>query len=476
MSAKMFGRPAAMTLLILGLGVSLLWLANPAHTQLPPSKKGPAEKPEPASTTSAAQLSGVKLANDVKMSQFIDSARDNIAVNDWDKVVALLQEKILDKEGAFYVQVRGKDANGRETVRWTSVSFEANNLMSKLPPEGLDVYENKYGPDARAMLNEAKKKGDRDLVAKVAQRYMYTKAGIEANDLLATFFLDRGQYFLAGLRLEKILELPEDRTRLSDMTLFKAALAYNRSGDKKRFEEVWNRLTPRLEARGGLKVGDEVVPVAKLMQIFNGVRQTLVNPHDWLMVRGNVTNSAQAQGGQPALDYPLFPPRSTISDGEEKNRAMGMVNHAIARQQALDKPVLSGFFPIVANNMVIFRTQKDIHAIALAPIKDSKGRDFQPGDTVWRAAAWNSLVETMESTTKYAPVLTQFWNQFDTIPGYPAFIYENSLLGSISCDNRLVYMVDDLAIPAAPNILQVPQLARSGQPQAAHPGKCAVGV
>ena len=78
-----------------------------------------------------------------------------------------------------------------------------------------------------------RKKGGRegiDGIAKVAECYMYTKAGIEANDLLATFFhLDRGQYFVAAVRLEKILELPPDRTKLSDITLFKAVLAYSRS-------------------------------------------------------------------------------------------------------------------------------------------------------------------------------------------------------------------------------------------------------
>ena len=45
-------------------------------------------------------------------------------------------------------------------MRWTSVKFEANNLLSRLPDDGLDRYEVLYGGKAKDRLNEAKKTGE----------------------------------------------------------------------------------------------------------------------------------------------------------------------------------------------------------------------------------------------------------------------------------------------------------------------------
>src|SRR5438132_861996 len=101
------------------------------------------------------------------------------------------------------------------------------------PAEGLEVYELRYGARAKDKLDDAKQRGDRELLAEVAQRYCHTKAGIEANELLATLSLARGQNFMAALRFERILGMAPERTKLSELTIFKAALALLRDGVKK---------------------------------------------------------------------------------------------------------------------------------------------------------------------------------------------------------------------------------------------------
>src|SRR5438094_2263320 len=112
--------------------------------------------------------------------------------------------------------------------------------------DGLDVYELRFGAKARNLLQDAKAKGDRELLGEVAQRFMHTKAGIEANDLLATYFLDRGQFFMAALRFEKIFAMNPERVKVDDMTLFKAALSYRRAGDMKSYGEIWPTLANKI--------------------------------------------------------------------------------------------------------------------------------------------------------------------------------------------------------------------------------------
>src|SRR5438270_9220743 len=125
--------------------------------------------------------------------------------------------------------------------------------------DGIEAYEVKYGHEARKLLDQAKKKGDRELLGEVAQRYMHTRAGAEANELLATTFLDRGQFFTAALRFERLLTTKDSRYKVSDLTLFKTALAYRRAGDVKNADRVWKQLAPRLAAAGGLRVGDDTI-------------------------------------------------------------------------------------------------------------------------------------------------------------------------------------------------------------------------
>src|SRR5947209_3766007 len=151
-----------------------------------------------------------------------------------------------------------------------------------MPDEGLDVYEVRFGGKARQELEEAKKKGERELLAQVAQRYLHTRAGAEANDLLATTFLDRGQFFMAALRYERLLSLRPDRVKLGDLTLFKAALAYRRAGDLKNAAVAWERFEAKVRGKGGLKLGEETIPLAKLQQVIENIpRPETANPHDW---------------------------------------------------------------------------------------------------------------------------------------------------------------------------------------------------
>src|SRR5205823_13764322 len=129
--------------------------------------------------------------------------------------------------------------------------------------DGLEKYEPAGGADAKNKLDDAKKRGDMQAFAGVAQKYCHTKAGIEANEILATLFLARGQVFTAALRYEKLMQMNPEWATINDLTLYKATLAFRRAGDKKNADETWERLQKNLVGKGGLKVGDQVIAVAK---------------------------------------------------------------------------------------------------------------------------------------------------------------------------------------------------------------------
>ncbi|MCS7045442.1 MAG: PQQ-binding-like beta-propeller repeat protein [Gemmataceae bacterium] len=487
-----------------GVGVAVLaglsWLGTPAHGQLKvqqvqilpaPAQDGPvqvivrpggrlvggqprqpAEGPGDGKAPGvAAQYSAVKLIEKEEYRKFIEVARDCIKGKEWGDAVTALQA-ILDKQEDYYVQVRETDAFGREFFRWVSVKFEANKLLGSMSEEGLDVYELRHGAKARAMLEDAKARGDVALLGEVSQRYLHTKAGFEANDLLATYFLDRGQYFMAALRFEKLLAANPERFKISELMLFKAALAYRRAGDVKNAEAVWAKLEPRLREKGGLMLGDDVIAIARVRQVLDESPSPdlFFSPHDWRLVRGNSANSAQAKGSPPLLDATMWV-RQLLLDPEENGQvdrytvetetaAKRRIDQAIVKIQSFGNvPVLPGMFPIAANRLLIYRTYSDIRAVYLHEEHeredDGKVIKHKPGDIKWRTTPFDGALAAVLSNSKIRGTLDSYLdNSYFPMAGFCSLLYENTTLGTLSSDERYVYAIDDLAVPVPGTVFQ----------------------
>src|ERR1019366_5217594 len=124
---------------LVGLGVIGLLLAGRGmgqviQTPVPPANTG-------AGSGSAAGFSSVKIVEDSHNRQVINVGRDCIKDQDWTQAVKALQT-ILNQEEDSYVQVREPDPfdTKKEIARWTSVKFEANNLIGAVPLFGLQAY------------------------------------------------------------------------------------------------------------------------------------------------------------------------------------------------------------------------------------------------------------------------------------------------------------------------------------------------
>jgi outer membrane protein assembly factor BamB len=430
---------------LIALGVIGLSLADRAITQTinPPA--------------TPAMNSSVKISEDSKFRQVINVGRDCIKDQEWSQAVQALQAILNEKKDSF-VQVREPDPFDakKEITRWTSVKFEANNLIGSMPKEGLQTYEQTYGADAKTMLDEAKNNSDHQLLADIAQRFCHTKAGIEANELMATLSLARGQVFTASLRFEKLLAMNPEWSKLNDLTLFKAALAFRRAGDTKNYDDVWKRL----EGLPGVKVGDDMMPLAKLQEVL---KETAVvdidNRYDWPSRGGNDRNSAQAMGSPPLLDAllwkrPLFNDQIEGLDPDDDQNFMPRVLKAVEAANAANVAVLPGFFPIASQGVLVFKNYRQVCAIALKDLalKDEvtgNVEKYKPGDILWKTIPMNlSLAELQrENRVKSDIWLSAYEN---VVPGFNSFLYDNTLLGSLMTDHRYVYAINDFGVPPHP--------------------------
>src|SRR5688572_3606784 len=113
------------------------FLTGPAVGQ-----KGKQPTPTPGSGTAAGN-SSVEFIEESEFRRVLNVGRDCIKDQEYKQAVEALQA-ILKQPKDHHVQVREPDPTNpqKEITRWTSVKFEANNLIGSMPVEGLNVYEN----------------------------------------------------------------------------------------------------------------------------------------------------------------------------------------------------------------------------------------------------------------------------------------------------------------------------------------------
>ena len=404
--------------------------------------------------------------NDAARNTF-EELRGFIRTKNWQSVAFALQN-LLGAERDAFVELPVRGPGGKIITERVSARVEANRLLSELDEAGLRVYTLLCDEEAANKLKEARQQADRTLLAEVATRYLHTKAGAEATALLMNYHLDRGEYMMAAQCYDRLL-LRRDSDNLPPTILFKAALAFRRSGDLARAEEIWRKLTDKL-ARNELVVKNKRLTLEALRREYERpVSSANANTYDVAMIRGNPSRTAQFNGGVPFLtprwQASMFPDEVDVLpnlDGASQARAANIKEanrwikeHLEQAQKISDsKRIVSlpAFFPIAARGRLIYRTYSGVKSVY---IKDNPANDEKAGDLDWCAPPPpNSNAGDLHSLLMPGPPRGQMntlWQAWANQQGVVNILTENSLLGSISHDGQRVYFIDDLALPPPPS-------------------------
>ena len=302
------------------------------------------------------------------------------------------------------------------------------------------------------------------MLATVASRYRHTKAGSVANELLATYFLDRSEYFKAALQFERLIGPDAARTTATDLMLLKATLAFKQAGDVNRADDAAKALMQRINANGGLALANGQMASVKQVKDYLSkvVRPQLANINDWPYVGGTLTRSAQAKGSPPMLDYVLWK-RPTLMDKSDDpdlpdpqpgSEAKPYVVAAIKTFKDKDNlPVISGGFPIATNGYVVYRTYDGIAGVAIKDMVDKEGNETKAGHIAFRTTPLEGSLAVAMSEPGIRTTLTGWIDGVYAPSGFTNLLYENSTVGTLTTDSRNVYAVDDLAVPIPPKYL-----------------------
>ena len=384
----------------------------------------------------------------------------------WNTIVPLLQNILNAKSDSFF-NIKDKAGAARRTRR-ISVKTEANRIIAAFPKEGLEFYQQSFGQDAANLLGEAVKQNyDLAMLADLSQRYFHTKAGAEGTVLLASLYLERGNYLEAAFSFERLLARPNSDDVLTPRTLFKAALAFRRSGDPhhKALAQSTTDLLHKATLRNGVPIGRKTYSFeqlkAELERPITSIRATYT-VGEWSGRYGNAQRSGLVDGGPPFL-VPAFKPAEMLVDRRELDRPANdwlRENLSILfdrdNAKSMKSLPLPGFFPVTTPDMVIFRSYDGIHAVATRDhtvLANGVPKLIRAGDLQWISKTEFGIHQmlTLDDTFDGSSVkdsTEQWWAAYKT-PNYQAtsLLYENPLLGSLAHDGQNVYFVDDVAVP-----------------------------
>jgi hypothetical protein len=120
------------------------------------------------------------------------------------------------------------------------------------------------------LLKQARMSGDSRQLAEAMSRYLYTRAGVEATELLAGNRLDRGNYSFAAQCFDRLFQ-SAGPDNLASITLFKAAIAFHANGDREHVNTAWTALQKKV-GKKGLKIGEDVLSLEELKKVIEKSR------------------------------------------------------------------------------------------------------------------------------------------------------------------------------------------------------------
>ncbi len=411
-----------------------------------------AEPDEPGDKSAPTIL----LPTDKNTGTQLAAAADYIASADWKEAVRLLQHVLEGKED---VMVERRAGGGTVLV---SARAEARRLLAGLPPAGKEFYETTYGPAAADLLKQARKLRDREKLARVAARYLYTAAAPEALEELAREEFRAGEWAQAGRHYEELLE-HRGVARWTTEDLYQAALAARRGRGEGADRSLLRELLTRAGAEG-IRIGNRTITREQLREELEKAAPA-TPAEEWPIYRGGAARTNQGIGGPAFLESRWKQPMIYLDTAGDSAKRIKEAREAMKNR---GQPLLPAFFPVTATvvkgterrTLLLFKNFWGVQAVNL-----------KTGKLEWNSPSAWSLERMLEKKDHPGKSLAiNKWLQFYVGENqWPGVVFENSTVGTLSTDGRLVYVVEDFAVPPPPEFFHPRVVVNDELPGRGHP-------
>jgi outer membrane protein assembly factor BamB len=348
----------------------------------------------------------------------------------------------------------------RTVAGYKSLKLRAQQLLGQMPREGLDLYEVRYGGEARDKLKRAVAAGDKDGLSEISSQLFHTRAGYEATWLLALYHMDHGAPLAGALTLKRLREAGAAAESFEPGLSLTEAACYYQAGMLSDCKQVLIDLKRRMQQGPGsrqqgagsqnysmLHAPGSGLPVpwfdsdadapnwlaklAGLERIAAGVETDR-----WSMFRGDAARNAATVGSPPLLNRrwrvevaedPVL--QKALEDLANSNREHGV-------------PMFAGLHPLAIGDKILMRTRNNVMAI-----------DLTTGKRIWPTASEHEPGVQQSNRQRGFP-----FNQASVMSEqaqYAQRIWDDAAYGTLSSDGSLVYLIEELPLGVTPNNGQV---------------------
>ena len=237
---------SAMVAVVVGLLV-----ASPlgAQQQMIPRRAPAPQGHPPALLVRTAHPGTAVIEVSAPLANLLARAEEGIARRDWKFAIDSLQRIIDDPSGSLIPVTPVGSADSAVAPTFQSVDVDcgavyestrrqATRRIAALSPAGLHTYRLLYGGKAKRRFDRARATSNAADLRVIVDRYLLTRYGDDAADLLASWALDEGRCVEAVRVLEDVRELIPDSNIPEQLIVAKLAAAYVQLGDVQRAESV----------------------------------------------------------------------------------------------------------------------------------------------------------------------------------------------------------------------------------------------
>jgi outer membrane protein assembly factor BamB len=363
--------------------------------------------------------------------QRLTQAKQLLADGAYSQAIELLDRILKSPQDSFFQPDKDMPAVHR------SLKGEAQRLIGDMPRKGREEYLRKFEREARNLLTQAKAAGDPTALGDVSRRYFHTAAGYEATFLLGLHHFDHGRPLAAALTLQRLRDAAHDIEALEpQLSLILATAWLQVSGSDRSVVEKSRELLAEVKQRYGkypLRVGgrqvrwfDREADALPWLTALVGApsAQNAAEADRWGMFRGAPARNALTSGSPPLLNLRWEIP---VSDPDVEK----LLRQTRQIRTDQDSLLLPSLHPLVVDDMVLLRTARNLLAV-----------DFASGVRKWEIPVDDTLESLLGEATP--EMLQRNWMQWGA--GLGQRMWEDATYGTLSCDGRCVYSIEDLGL------------------------------
>lgn len=407
-----------------------------------PGAPPPRRSAEPAAADHAAeelarqarirQSLNIYLVRDREYSVLLETAAELIRAGRTATAIRQLQELLDAPQDVF---VWGDAESGPQSAQAAAIE-----VLHGLPAGGRDEYERLYGPDADRLLQEFRSTADLTALSRLLQRYRLTQSGADALELCAQSAMDHARFVEAAGYWRLWFE--DRRPAAADC----------------RLQRLQAEVAARLAAADGAEIllppfdGGQPVVIAGVTRSAEDWVREFVEAAMGLRAAASPefashTSPAGRRVGFPAGAVPTASPLWSssfaneleatsasetllVAHREESLSAAEVLPRWEAARTAQRVPCAGANVAVVHDGCLLVKDYSSVTA-----------RDVLTGELLWQFPLEGAIDEVLgripasaSTTDPYATAVQLFDDEF----------VANSVLGTLTCDSRHVYLIDAL--------------------------------